>query len=130
MQDFLDLVHGTTSVHLPNILANGLLAGTSLTNDPGLADYFSEEAVEESGGNPTLIYVRVPVSILTVDYPMLEEPILFSAQNLPFKKESDLHSFLDKNGWPTPDQWEVSLELGGAVKTTAPISPTQIISIE
>ncbi len=124
------MIHGTSSVYVDEILKNGLRVGTSLTRDEGIADYFGAEAVDDAGGEAVWVYVLVPTDILEVDFPMLEEPILGSAETLPFTNESDLHNHLTAIGWPESDQWEVSLELGGGVVTNRPIRPDEIIRVE
>jgi len=59
----LELIHGTSSVYVDEILKNGLRMGTSLTRDEGIADYFGAEAVDDAGGEAVLGYVLVATGI-------------------------------------------------------------------
>lgn len=128
--EYIELIHGTSSVHRDQIAEDGLRAGTSLTNDEGIADYFAEEAVGQDGGDILWVHVRVPTNILEVDFPMLEEPVLGSAENLPFSSEEELHNHLEEIGWPEPEDWKISLDLGGGVKVTRAILPEEIVGFD
>lgn len=71
------LYHGTSNKKLPEILSNGLVAGTCFGSSE-VAKYFARQTAAECGGEPIIIAVQIGTFIqsdLVPDEQMIEFPI-------------------------------------------------------
>ncbi len=69
------LFHGTSDVHLDDIMSKGLY-DPYLTSDYEKAGFYATEAAMEKGGEPIVLKIRIPSnSKLRVDFNELDEPV-------------------------------------------------------
>lgn len=68
------LYHGTSSVHMDGIKAEGL-KNPYLAASYSLAQYYAEVTAEEDGGEPVVLVVNAPSSNLRMDYAAVAEPV-------------------------------------------------------
>lgn len=81
----LTLYHGTTSLRLPSILAEGLTGRPYLTSEMGLAEYYAETAAEEEGGDPVVLEVTVFAPNLRYDRNAMDESVGSALDNRLFR---------------------------------------------
>lgn len=116
----LTFYHGTSSVKLNFIKTNGLL-NPYLCNNVELAKYYANESVEEHGGSPIILEVRVlNVSNLRYDNAAMNEPVMSDEDDRDASWEK---AELEHPEWVHGDtitiptkEWEYSLDGVGSVK--------------
>lgn len=72
----ITLYHGTSDINWKGIKNQGL-RHPYLTNSLDLAEYYAEVTVEEVGGKPIVLAVKVDPSFLRYDGNAMEEPVAF-----------------------------------------------------
>jgi hypothetical protein len=113
------LLHGTSTVLLGGIRANGLI-NPYLTDDRQIADYFAQEAAETAGGSPIVIEVSVEQAAhLRPDYAMYQEPLWQVKAMHQITSDDDWHQQLDQEEIPYPKSvtdWATSLSTVHSVR--------------
>lgn len=74
------LFHGTSDQHLDAIQEEGLEPGACLTDRLDIAEYYADEAAEETGGEPVVLHVEVNETHLHADVAAIEEPVMQQAR--------------------------------------------------
>ena len=115
----LTLLHGTSSALLEKASAG--LQSPFLTDSRQTALYYAQEAVDEAGGDPVVLQVRVrELTRLLPDLPSFEEPLDFVYKQYAVGEE-EFHKLLNDPdsgiSWPENDHdWQTSLRVVGSVR--------------
>lgn len=125
----LTLMHGTSTAHLSAIQQRGL-EYPYLTNNPEVAEYYAQAAVDADGGSPAVLRVRVPdTAELRADIPSFQEPLHFVYKKYA-RDEKEWYQALNDGTtitWPENDaDWQTSLRVVGSVIYYGTVEPINI----
>lgn len=130
------LLHGTSSIHVENIMSNGFHSRSYFTTSEEIAEYYSEVATEDHQDEgfdcePVILVVQVPVSSIIADTNAFDEPLMtfMTVTN----SESEWHDFIRSGEIPYPknedDVWSC-FEFTKSVRVRVSIRPEQIITYD
>jgi hypothetical protein len=131
-QFHMHLYHGTSSNNLERIQAAGLGGNVGhtpnvyVTHDFNLAHYYADTAVDEEGGDPIVLTVRVNPRRLSTDYNSFAEPVYatdWDAEPRSFD-ESKLRKGMES------EDWKNSLRETGSAEHFGKIEPKNVIRSE
>ena len=124
------LYHGTCTESLSRIYSHGL-ENAYFTDVFELAEYYSECAHEDlDNGEPVVLQVEVPTSLLKVDYNSYDEPLSYFRNEFT-RSDSEWAEMIESGDIKYPsneDDWQTSMAIVRSVRIIGLVAPELIIA--